>query len=243
MVNHRTCETLFFAGTDTEVGKTYVASLVAAALRQRGHQVGVYKPVASGCRDQVGSRVADDAVSLWQAAGRPRQLDDVCPQKFIAPLAPPAAAQMEGVQVDASLLRRGADIWEQCSDVLVVEGAGGLFSPLAEGLLNIDLVRQFNAAKLVIVTADRLGVIHQTLAVCEAARHRGIEPHAIILSSLSETTELSSATNQQQISTYTSVPVLGRVAFGANQIANAIVQQLIQRPPAKSPPPNAACRC
>ena len=68
---------LFFAGTDTEVGKTYIASLVAIRLRQLGRRVGVYKPVASGCSESAGKLVAEDAVALWEAAGRPRTLEEV----------------------------------------------------------------------------------------------------------------------------------------------------------------------
>ncbi|HYW79764.1 MAG TPA: dethiobiotin synthase, partial [Thermoguttaceae bacterium] len=79
---------LFITGTDTEVGKTYVASLIARSLVASGHRVGVYKPAASGCRLEAGVLVSDDAISLWEAAGRPGDLQHVCPQCFAAPLAP-----------------------------------------------------------------------------------------------------------------------------------------------------------
>lgn len=105
-MTHPTPPTLFFAGTDTDVGKTYVASLIAAALVRNGQKVAVYKPAASDCRLVDGDLVAADAVSLWESAGRPRSLDDVCPQRFVAALSPPAAAAAEGKQVDAELLRR-----------------------------------------------------------------------------------------------------------------------------------------
>ncbi len=79
---------LFITGTDTEVGKTCVAALIAAELAAAGHRVGVYKPAASGCSRQDGRLVADDAVALWKAAGSPGTLDEVCPQRFAAPLRP-----------------------------------------------------------------------------------------------------------------------------------------------------------
>ncbi|MFH1264802.1 MAG: dethiobiotin synthase, partial [Planctomycetota bacterium] len=96
---------LFITGTDTEVGKTYVAALIARALRKAGHRVGVYKPAASGCRLVDDALVADDAVTLWEAAGRPGELDRVCPQRFQAALAPHLAAREEGKRLDANLLR------------------------------------------------------------------------------------------------------------------------------------------
>src|SRR5262249_44981080 len=102
---------LFVTGNDTGVGKTHVAAMIARAARSQGRTVGVYKPVASGCRNESGSVVADDALTLWQAAGSPGDLEHVCPQRFIAPLAPHIAAEAEGKKLDAQLLRTGLNYW------------------------------------------------------------------------------------------------------------------------------------
>jgi dethiobiotin synthetase len=159
---------LFITGTDTGVGKTHVAAMIVRALAAAGHRVGVYKPAASGChRDSQGNLTSDDAVALWEAAGRPGELDRVCPQCFAAPLAPHLAARAEGRAIDVELLRWGLDYWHERSDVIVVEGAGGLFSPLTDDELNIDLAREF-AWPLVIITNNRLGVVNATLSMCNA---------------------------------------------------------------------------
>ena len=213
-MTHPTPPTLFFAGTDTDVGKTYVASLIAAALVGSGQRVGVYKPVASDCRDEGGQRVAADAVSLWEAAGRPLTIDDVCPQRFIAPLSPPAAAAAEGKAVDAERLRSGADRWGDDFDVRIVEGAGGLFSPLADGLLNIDLVKQFESPRLLIVAADRLGVIHQVRATCEGGKQQGVTASGIILCQPTPEVDDSVQSNRAEIERYCDVPVIGSVGYG-----------------------------
>src|SRR4051812_19611842 len=76
------CGGLFVIGTDTAVGKTFVAARIAAALARTGIRVGVYKPAASGCRRMGRTLVSDDAVALWEAAGRPGDLKAVCPQRF-----------------------------------------------------------------------------------------------------------------------------------------------------------------
>src|SRR5262245_1145288 len=107
------CAGLFVVGTDTAVGKTYVASRIAATLARTGLKVGVYKPAASGCRRVGRQLVSDDAVALWDAAGRPGELKAVCPQRFAAPLAPHLAAKVERKQIDSKLLRRGLDYWRQ----------------------------------------------------------------------------------------------------------------------------------
>src|SRR5262245_11333006 len=126
------CGGLFVVGTDTAVGKTFVAARIVAALARAGVQVGVYKPAASGCRRIGRSLVSDDAVALWEAAGRPGELKAVCPQRFAAPLAPHLAAKVERKEIDSTLLRHGIDYWQRRSELVIVEGAGGLMSPIGD---------------------------------------------------------------------------------------------------------------
>lgn len=213
---HRKPPKLFFAGTDTDVGKTYVASLAARVIVAHGIKLGVYKPVASGCHSEQGQLIAEDAVSLWKAAGKPLSLDQVCPQRFKAPLAPPEAAALEKTQVDTGKLMDGIKIWEQNSELVIVEGAGGLFSPLADGILNIDLAQQLSAP-VIVVAANRLGAIHQTLATCEAAAKRGIQPIGIVLCDPTGTADDSAKSNSEQIEKYCSVPILGSIPFNGTE--------------------------
>jgi len=159
---------LFITGTDTEVGKTYVAALIARSLRAAGRRVGVYKPAASGCREVEGELAADDAVLLWEAAGRPGELDRVCPQRFRAALAPHLAAREEGKELDPDLLRTGIEYWRARSDVVVVEGAGGLMSPLGDDEYVADLANDLGFP-LVIVARNSLGTINHTLQTLIAA--------------------------------------------------------------------------
>ena len=110
---------LFITGTDTEVGKTYVTALIARDLVAAGHRVGVYKPAASGCRREGHKVVSEDALTLWDAAGQPGDLDRVCPQRFLAPLAPHLAAREEGKQLDGELLRGGLEYWLARSQIIL----------------------------------------------------------------------------------------------------------------------------
>ena len=93
---------LFISGTDTDVGKTAVATAIVRALVAGGRRVGVYKPVASGFSSAADER--SDAWRLWDAAGRRLAPEKVCPQSFAAPVAPPAAARAEGLRVAAVVL-------------------------------------------------------------------------------------------------------------------------------------------
>jgi dethiobiotin synthetase len=167
---------LFVTGTDTDVGKTAVACAIARQLVAAGTRVGVYKPAASGA-----GTAAPDVVRLWEAAGRPLTPAQVCPQSFAAPIAPPRSARAEGRVVDERLLRDGLEPWWTASDIVVVEGAGGLFSPLGDTLLNADLARELGLP-LVVVDAARLGAIGRTLATVTAARASGLTVAAVVLS-------------------------------------------------------------
>ncbi|HZN36993.1 MAG TPA: dethiobiotin synthase [Pirellulaceae bacterium] len=162
---------LFVVGTDTAVGKTYVASRIAAALARSGLKVGVYKPAASGCRRVGKLLLSDDAVNLWEAAGRPGELKHVCPQRFAAPLAPHLAAKEERKEIDERLLRRGIEYWQRRSDVVVVEGAGGLMSPIGERDYVADLAEAFGYP-LIVVAPNRIGAINSTLLTLMVAASR-----------------------------------------------------------------------
>ena len=153
---------LFVTGTDTEVGETYVAALIAKSLVAAGHRVGVYKPTASDCVYDGNQLVAEDAIALWDAAGRPLNVESVCPQRFRAPIAPHLSAKSEGKEIDSELLRTGLSAWADCCDIVIVEGSGGLMSPVSDDEYIADLAFDFDYP-LVLVSPNVLGAINQTL--------------------------------------------------------------------------------
>jgi dethiobiotin synthetase len=210
---------LFLTGTDTGVGKTCVGAMIARALRAAGYRVGVYKPAASGCRRERGRVVSDDAVALWLAAGKPGPLDRVCPQRFLAPLAPHLAAREEGKRLDRELLRRGFDYWRRRAEIVLVEGAGGLMSPLGEDEYVADLACEFGFP-LVVVARNGLGTINQTLQTLVAAAtfRDGLEVAGIVLNHPTPPgDDPSVATNRQELVSRCVPPVLAEVAWNAAQ--------------------------
>lgn len=212
-----TANGLFITGTGTGVGKTHVASLIAKALREAGVRVGVYKPVASGCHRQNGELVSPDAVALWDAAGRPGTLAAVCPQMFAAPLAPHLAARAEGRRVDVKLLRDGIETWRDQSEIVLVEGAGGLMSPISDEDYNADLADDFGLP-LLVVAVNELGVINATLqTLITATTYRdGLEVAGIVLNSTTPRDgDMSIESNADEIARRCVPPLLATVDHGA----------------------------
>jgi dethiobiotin synthetase len=206
---------LFVVGTDTGVGKTYVASRIAAALVRSGHHVGVYKPAASGCRRIGRTLVSDDAVSLWKAAGEPGRLRAVCPQRFAAPLAPHLAARQERKEINSRLLRSGIEYWRKRSDIVIVEGAGGLMSPMGELDYVADLATHFGYP-LVVVAPNRIGTINSTLLTLMAAAARRLVIAGIILNDILPPghDDPSVHGNRMELETRCVPPVLAQVRYG-----------------------------
>ena len=220
---------LFITGTGTGVGKTYVGALIARVLRAAGKRVGGYKPVASGCERRDGRLISPDAIALWEAAGRPGSLQQVCPQMFAAPLAPHLAARAEGRRVDAQLLRNGLRFWQETSDIVLVEGAGGLMSPVSDDDYNADLAAKFGYP-LVVVSANVLGTINATLQTlitartyCAAgSREQGagsngrhcLDVAGIVLNSPSPSADDSSESNADELARRCDAPLLAIVAHG-----------------------------
>ena len=215
---------LFIAGTDTNVGKTYVAAMIARQLVAEGRRVGVYKPVASGCRWEGNELLSDDAVSLWEAAGKPGELTRVCPQRFEAPISPNLAARAEDREVDAALLRDGLDYWLEQSEVVIIEGAGGLMSPVTEEEFVADLAHDFGIP-LIVVARNALGVINQTLqTLITAATFRdGLNVAGVVLNHpVFPSSDESLKSNRDEIERRSVPPVLTEIAYQSTEFATPV---------------------
>ena len=202
-------------GTDTGVGKTFVACALAHALRARGRSVAVMKPVETGVTGRP-----EDAVALRDAAADPAPLDEICPYRLRAPLAPAVAARLEGVTIDLArleaLVRRRLGV----ADVLIVEGAGGLLVPIADNVTYADLAARLQLP-LVVVAANRLGTVNHCALTARVAETMGLEVLGLVLSQPSPTCDPSAPTNADAIATLTGLPILGDLPHLASPAAAA----------------------
>jgi len=206
-----TLHSILVTGTDTAVGKTVVACAIVHALRQAERRVGVWKPVETGW-DSTTAEHASDAARLRAASGLEEPLDAICSYRLRAPLAPAVAARLEGVSIDATSLRRACRQRANGTDLTVVEGAGGLLVPIAGQMTYVDLARDLGLA-LVIVAANRLGVINHTALTARVALDEGVPVIGFILNDAHPRTvpDVSADTNRDAICELTGLTCLGEL--------------------------------
>jgi dethiobiotin synthetase len=189
------------------------------------------KPVASGCRCLPARQaprsaprrllVSDDALALQEAAGADDPLEWITPIALRAPLSPHMAARLAGRPLRRSALlatiRRAFRRLRERHEILIVEGVGGLLVPLADRFTFGDLLAALVAASrrrspVLLVAADRLGVVNHTLLTLEALRRRGLRCHGVVLNRPRKP-DYAARTNAAALRLVTDVPVFGPLPF------------------------------
>jgi dethiobiotin synthetase len=186
-------------GVGTGIGKTHLTAALAMAWG-RSAPVLAYKPIESGVTGDVGEdEAALAAVSTFHVKPSPLQL------RFRAPLAPPVAAHFESREIILADVVREVRRLHALTDLLV-ELPGGLFSPVSDTDLNADLVRRLAPDAVLLIAPDRLGVLHDVLAVVEACERRALALTGIVLMA-PEVVDASTGLNVDDLRGFTDVPV------------------------------------
>jgi len=172
-------QSYFVVGTDTNVGKTYVASALLRHFVANGKNALGMKPIASGCELSeygiwAGQLVNDDVVALYEAGNIPAPLELINPYHFEPAIAPHIAAEKAGVNIDLDLIVRSYHTLAEMADIVVVEGAGGFFVPVSASQTLADLVVKLKLP-IILVVGMRLGCINHALLTVEAIKARGLE--------------------------------------------------------------------
>ncbi len=160
-------EGFFITGTDTGVGKTWVTASLLYHLRQTGLDVAGLKPVAAGCKWLDGQWKNEDALLLQQNSSSVMPYGVINPYAFRDPASPHVACS--GQNVDLQVIQKSVDKVSSSTDIVLVEGAGGWFSPLDENIKNQELA-EFLSLPVVLVVGLRLGCINQALLTVAALK-------------------------------------------------------------------------
>lgn len=161
----------FITGTDTNVGKTWATIALMRYFKNRGKSVAGMKPVASGCFMQNGQLKNEDALLIQQNASLPIDYDLINPYAYEMPVSPHIAGISNPAQLD--VLTAKFDILQTLADIVVVEGAGGWYSPINQQQANSDLAKAL-ALPVIMVVAVRLGCINQARLTYQAIMQSGV---------------------------------------------------------------------
>ena len=199
---------IFITGTDTGVGKSIVAATLVLLLRERGVNVGVMKPVTSGCREDRGRLVSEDAELLAWSAGFSSVDSDMAPYLLRHPIAPSEAAAREGIRIDFLAICEAFTRLASLHDFIIVEGAGGLMVPLAADLLIAQLVIQLKLP-LLIVARPALGTVNHTLLSLFSARQLGIYVAGLIINNYPCQPDIAEEYAPRLLGSIADIPFLG----------------------------------
>ncbi len=225
-------QVLFVTGTDTGVGKTVVSSLIIGGLHRRRMHIAGVKPLESGCASgDDGTLIPADGVALWSAMDREGTLEDVVYWRMALPVSPAIAAKEEGVAID--LHDAAARIFDRSRsyDVVLVEGAGGLLSPLAGDETLVDLIERLNALRdeaneppcaTLVVVGSKLGALNHAALTFDALQRRQLVTFGYVLNDFRSSDSITDTPAVQRneealerVARGYEAPFLGRLEYGA----------------------------
>ena len=192
---------VFVTGSNTGVGKTTVAIEVVRHI-SKTRAVKVRKPVETNCERSEQKYIPRDAIALSAACQLQEPLDKVCPYCFEIEASAEfaSAASAEKITLEDLVLACKRDVDES---FVLVEGAGGLYSPIAEAALNVDLAIELQLP-LLIVIRDELGAISQALLTLEAAQKNKLTVACVVLNIVKS----NNLSNKEALAAYTETPII-----------------------------------
>ena len=216
-------KTFFVAGTGTDLGKTHIGCALIEAARQRGLKVDAFKPVVSGF--DPAAPEASDPARLAVALGRPDAWAEVSPRRYRAPLAPTLAARLEGETLRMNDLVADCQTWLSSRDVdlALVEGAGGVMSPMTDDATNLDLMSALSLP-ILLVAGSYLGTASHLLTALEVLRARGLAVAAIVVSESLDAPDLDQTVEMLRAFEHrTPIIVAPRAAWNAGELADVLL--------------------
>lgn len=204
---------LFVTGTDTGVGKTLIAGAIARILTEQAFRVGVFKPIATGCHRHWEGMTSSDTEFLAQCANSNSPLSTITPVGYVTPAAPIVSAARDGHPIDFAAITAAYQQVCRDSDIVIVEGIGGVRVPLTQEFDLLDLAAEF-ALPVVIVTRPNLGTINHTLMTIDCVRAAKLEIAGVVINRYDATSAtVAEETAEQTITQCGGVTILAVTPF------------------------------
>ena len=200
----------FITGTDTDVGKTFVTAGIASAMKKMGIDVGIMKPFAAGTPQKNGYKSSD--VQILSKAAQVNEPEELLnPYFFPIPASPFTASKNLGIKVDIKIVMNSFKQLSSLHDVLLVEGMGGIMTPILENYFIINLIKNMNL-ETIIVTSSRIGTINHTIMTNEMCQRYGIKIRGLIINNL-ESNGYPINELKRDLEELTKKPVIGSIPF------------------------------
>jgi dethiobiotin synthetase len=196
---------LFVTATDTDVGKTCVCAGLAYALKKLDVDVGIMKPFACGIKEKIGFS-SNDLTILANAAMVDDTEDIINPFFLSMPASPYTAAKSLGVKIDIKHVMKCFKKLDEIHDIILVEGIGGIMTPILKDYAIIDLIKDL-MANTIIVTSSKIGTINHTILTCKMCKNMNIPVKGLIINNF-ESTGYSIPELERDLSTLTGLPIL-----------------------------------
>ena len=205
-------KSLFIAGTDTDVGKTYIAAGLAVAFRKMGINVGVMKPFAAGRAQKKGYK-SEDIVILSRAAKAcdPEKL--VNPQFFKIPASPYTAWKTLKTKPKISTILSSFKKLTKLHDMILVEGMGGIMTPILKNYYITNLIKEMKIPA-VIITRSKIGTVNHTIMTCKMCEKYKIPVKGIIINNFDDGYPIPEL--KRDLQNLTGIKVLGSIPFIKN---------------------------
>lgn len=201
---------IFVTGTDTGVGKTIVTAGISLALKNKGINVGIMKPISTGG--------IQDAKFLLNFIGLKDDIRLVNPVSFKNPLAPYVAGKIENRKINKNKIFTSFEKLKKLHEFIVVEGIGGVLVPILKDYFVADLIKDFKLP-VIIVSRAGLGTINHTLLTLKILEQRKIKILGLIMNGFTGK-DLSEKTNQFVVENLSKYFVLAKIKKDKNLIRN-----------------------
>ena len=198
-------KSLFVTGTDTDIGKTCISAGIALALKNSGVNVGVMKPFMCGTKQKT-DFLYDDVTTLTNAANVTDSRDLINP--FFSPISasPYTAAKNLGQKINIKLVLDSYKKLSKIHDVMLVEGIGGIMTPILKDYAIIDLIKDLKA-NTIIVTSSKIGTVNHTVLTCNMCKNMNIPIKGLIINNF-DSTGYPIPELERDLSALTDLPVL-----------------------------------
>ena len=196
---------LFVTATDTDIGKTFVCAGLAYALKKSGIDVGIMKPFACGVKQKIGFS-SNDLTILSNAAMVDDAEDIINPFFFPLPASPYTAAKNLGVKINVEHVMECFRKLDEIHDIMLVEGIGGIMTPILKDYAIIDLIKDL-MANTIIVTSSKIGTVNHTVLTCNMCKNMNIPIKGLIINNF-DSTGYPIPELERDLSALTDLPVL-----------------------------------